>query len=104
MCAYVTSFALVGRPDVTIDLIEEDEYADMQHMRDREAYWISRLPTVNQRMPGRSQSESARISNAARVPCGTCGKVVRRSEHCKHQRTRDCMLIAFNRRGSASGS
>ena len=104
MCAYVTSFALVGQPDVTIDLIEEEEYADMQHMRDREAYWIGRLPSVNQRVPGRSDSESRRISHAARVPCGTCGKVVRRSEHSKHQRTRACMLVAFNRRGSASGS
>jgi hypothetical protein len=101
---YVTSFALVGRPDVIMDLVEEEEYADMQHMRDREAYWIGRLPSVNKCTPGRSAAESQRVSNAARVPCGTCGKVVRRSEHWKHQRTRACMLAAFNRGVTASGS
>jgi hypothetical protein len=101
---YVTSFELVGRPDVTIDLIEEEEYQDLQHMRDREAYWIARLPTVNRRTPGRSQAESTRISNAVRVPCGTCGKLVRRNEHWKHQRTRACMLAAFNRRVTAPES
>ncbi len=102
--SYVTSFELVGRPGVTIDLIEEEEYQDLQHMRDREAYWIARLPTVNRRTPGRSRVESQRISNAARVPCGTCGKIVRRSEHWKHQRTRACMLAAFNRPETAPES
>jgi hypothetical protein len=101
---YVASFALVGHPDVGIDLIEEAEYADLQHMRDREAYWIARLPSVNKCTPGRSNAESHRISLAARVPCGTCGKVVRRSEHSKHQRTRACMLVAFKRGATASGS
>ena len=101
---YVTSFELVGRPGVEIDLIEEEEFHDMQHMRDREAYWICRLPTVNKCTPGRSDAESRRISLSARVPCGTCGKVVRRSHHWTHQRSRACMLVAFNRRGSASGS
>jgi hypothetical protein len=101
---YVTSFALVGLPGAGIDLIEEDEYQDMQHMRDREAYWIARLPTVNKCTPGRSQAESHRISHAAHVPCGTCGKLVRRSHHTKHQRTRACMLVAFNRRENAAGS
>ena len=100
----VTSFALVGRPDVSIDLIEEEEYADLQLMRHREAYWIARLPSVNRCVPGRSQAESTRISNAVRVPCGTCGKIVRRNAHCKHQRSRACMLVAFNRRGMASSS
>jgi hypothetical protein len=98
---YKTSFVLVGHPDVTIDLIEEDEYADLQHMRDREAYWIARLPSVNRHTPGRSSAESHRISGAARVPCGICGKLVRRSEHTKHHRTRACMLVAFNRRETA---
>ena len=73
-------------------------------MRDREAYWIARLPSVNRCVPGRSHAESRRISNAARVPCGTCDKIVRRSEHCKHQRSRACMLAAFNRGVIASGS
>ena len=101
---YVTSFALVGRPDVDIDLIEEEEYQDLQHMRDREAYWICRLPSVNTRTPSRSDAESHRVSSTMRVPYGTCGKIVRRSDHWKHQRSRACMLAAFNSRGSASGS
>ena len=97
---YVTSYALVGLPGASIDLIE-DEYADMQQMRDREAYWISRLPTVNQRMPGRGTVESHRISHAARGPCGICGEIVRRSNHTNHRRTRACMLAAFSRRETA---
>jgi hypothetical protein len=101
---YMTSFALLSQPGVSIDTVEEEEYQDLQHMRDREAYWIARLPTVNQRTPGRSQAESQRISNAARVPCGICGKIVRRSDHCKHRRTRACMLAAFNRRETAPDS
>jgi hypothetical protein len=101
---YVTSFALVGHPDVSIDIVEEEEFQDIQHMRDREAYWIARLPTVNKHTPGRSQAESHRISHAAHVPCGTCGKLVRRNAHTKHQRTRACMLAAFNRRENAPSS
>ena len=94
---YVTSYELIG-PGVTIDLVEEDEYHDVQQMREREAYWIARLPnTVNQNVPGRSQAESHRVSGTKRVPCNTCGKVVRRSEHWKHQQSRACMLLAFNR-------
>ena len=104
MYHYVSSFELVGRPDVEIDLIEEDEYPDQQHQRDREAYWISRLPSVNRHTPGRSDAESHRVSSAARVPCGTCGKIVRRSEHWNHQRSRACMLAAFNRGVTTSGS
>ncbi len=104
MFCYLTSFELVGRADVIIDVMEEEEYQDLQHMRDRERYWIGRLPSVNQRMPGRSDAESHRISQAVRVPCGTCGKIVRRSEHCKHQRSRACMLAAFNRGVTASSS
>jgi hypothetical protein len=93
---YVTSYDLIG-PGATIDLIEEDEYHDIQQMRDREAYWIARLPTVNLNVPGRSQAESHRVSCAKRVPCNTCGKVVRRSEHWKHHQSRACMLLAFKR-------
>ena len=98
---YMTSFALVGLPGASIDIIEEDEYADMQHMRDREAYWIARLPSVNRQTPGRSRAESHRISDAARIPCGICGKIVRRSNHTNHRRTRACMFAAFNRRETA---
>jgi hypothetical protein len=101
---YMTSFALVGLPGASIDLIEEDEYQDIQHMRDREAYWIARLPSVNRHTPGRSDAESRRISNAARVSCGICGKLVRRSNHTNHRRTRACMLAAFNRRETASAA
>ena len=101
---YVTSFALVGLPRVSIDIIEEEEYQDLQHMRDREAYWIARLRTVNRHTPGRSDAESRRISNAVRVPCGTCGKLVRRSHQLKHQLTRACIVAAFNRRENAASS
>ena len=104
MYHYVTSFALVGLPGASIDLIEEEEYQDMQHMRDREAYWIARLPTVNKHTPGRSRAESTRISGTAHVPCGTCGKIVRRDNTRKHQRTRACMIAAFSRRGTAPDS
>jgi hypothetical protein len=98
---YVTSYALVGLPGAIIDIIEEEEYQDLQHMRDREAYWIARLPSVNKCTPGRSTAESHRISDAVRVPCGTCGKLVRRSHQLKHQLTRACMVAAFNRRENA---
>jgi hypothetical protein len=98
---YMTSFALLGHLDASIDLIEEDEYQDVQHMRDREAYWIARLPTVNKCTPGRSRAESSRISHAVRVPCSTCGKLVRRDTQKKHQQSRACMLVAFNRRENA---
>jgi hypothetical protein len=98
---YVTSFALVGHPDVSIDIIEEEEFQDIQHMRDREAYWIARLPSVNKCVPGRSRAESNQISRTAHVPCGTCGKFVRRENHKKHLRTRACMQVAFNRRENA---
>jgi hypothetical protein len=101
---YMTSFALVGLLGASIDLIEEDEYQDIQHMRDREAYWIARLPSVNRHTPGRSDAESRRISNAVRAPCGICGKLVRRSNHTNHRRTRACMLAAFNRRETASAA
>jgi hypothetical protein len=101
---YMTSFVLVGQPDVRIDLIEEEEFQDVQHMRDREAYWIARLPSVNRCVPGRSRAESTRISDAMRIPCSTCGKIVRRSTTWKHQQSRACMLAAFNRREHAAGS
>ena len=87
---YTTSYELVGLADVTIDLIEEDEYQDMQQMRDRERYWIERLLTVNQCMPGRSHAEAKRICNARRIPCPVCGNSVLRHAIKKHQRTRFC--------------
>jgi hypothetical protein len=101
---YVTSYELIG-PGVTIDLVEEDEYHDIQQMRDREAYWISRLPhTVNHNVPGRSQRDSHRVSGGTQVPCNTCGKIVRRSKQWKHQQSRACMMIAFNRAGTLSSA
>jgi hypothetical protein len=98
---YVTSFAILELPGASIDLIEEDEYQDLQHMRDREAYWIARLPSVNRQVPGRSRAESHRISQATRVPCSTCGKIVRRNDQRRHQQSRACMQVAFNRRENA---
>jgi hypothetical protein len=104
MYHYVTSFVLVGLPGASVDLIEEEEFQDVQHMRDREAYWIARLPSVNKCTPGRSHAESRRISSNVQVPCSTCGKLVRRNNTRKHQRTRACMVAAFNRRETAPGS
>ena len=42
---YVTSFEVLEHSDVTIDLLEEAEYHDMQQFRERESYWIQRLPS-----------------------------------------------------------
>jgi hypothetical protein len=92
---YMSSFHVLDHPGATIDLVEESEFHDMQHFREREAYWIQRLPSCNRRTPGRSQRESRKISDAVIVPCMTCGKFVRRGSLCAHRQTRLCMMAAF---------
>jgi hypothetical protein len=92
---YVSSFHVLDHPGATIDLVEESEFHDMQQLREREAYWIQRLPSCNRCTPGRSQRESKKISNAVIVPCRTCGKFVRRGALSAHRQTRACMMAAF---------
>jgi hypothetical protein len=99
---YVSSFAVLDHPDATIDLLEEAEYHDIQQFREREAYWIDRLPSCNRSTPGRSTSASNKISKAVFITCGTCGRFVRRGVIGDHRRTRACMLAAFRQSSSSS--
>jgi hypothetical protein len=101
---YVSSFAVLDHPGATIDLLEEAEYHDIQQFREREAYWIQRLPSCNRSVPGRSTSASNKISKAVFVPCTTCGRFVRRGVLADHRLTRACMLAAFKRSSRASSS
>ena len=94
---YVSSFDVLEHPDATIDLWEESEFHDMQQFREREAYWIQRLPSCNRATPGRSASLSTKISKAVVIPCRTCGRFVRRGALGKHHETWACMNAAFNR-------
>ena len=92
---YVSAFHVLDHPGATIDLLEETEFHDMQQFREREAYWIQRLPSCNRATPGRSASVSHKISKAVIVPCMTCGKFVRRGKLDAHRQTRACMMAAF---------
>ncbi len=96
---YISSFEVL---DVTIDLLEEAEYHDMQQFREREAYWIQRLPSCNRTMPGRSPQTSSKISKSITVYCSTCGRFVRRGVLSDHRLTRACMMAAFKRSSSSS--
>jgi hypothetical protein len=92
---YVSAYHVLDHPGATIDLLEESEFHDMQQFREREAYWIQRLPSCNRNTPGRSASVSSKISNAVVVPCKICGKFVRRGANGPHRQTRLCMMAAF---------
>ena len=91
----VSSFHVLEHPGATIDLLEESEFYDMQQFREREAYWIQRLPSCNRATPGRSARLSTKISKAQVVPCKTCGRFVRRGVIGYHRQTRACMMAAF---------
>jgi hypothetical protein len=101
---YISSFAVLDHPDAAIDLLEEAEYHDIQQFREREAYWIQRLPSCNRSTPGRSASASTKISKAVFIPCTTCGRFVRRGLIGDHRRTRACMMAAFRQSKSSSSS
>jgi hypothetical protein len=101
---YVSSFQVLEHPDATIDLLEEAEYHDVQQFREREAYWIQRLPSCNRSTPGRSPSASNKISKAVFVPCSTCGRFVRRGLIGDHRQTRACMMAAFRQSTNSSSS
>ena len=92
---YVSSFDVLVHPGATIDLLEESEFHDMQQFREREAYWIQRLPSCNRSTPGRSQRESSKISKAVVIPCRTCGRCMSRGVIQTHCQTRACMMVAF---------
>jgi hypothetical protein len=92
---YLSAFHVLDHPGATIDLVEETEFHDMQQFREREAYWIQRLPSCNRNTPGRSKSVSTKISKAVVIPCKTCGKFVQRGSLDKHYHSRACMMAAF---------
>jgi hypothetical protein len=92
---YVSSFDVLEHPGAIIDLLEESEFHDMQQFREREAYWIQRLPSCNRATPGRSARLSTKISKAVVIPCKTCGRPVRRGMIGYHRLTRACMTAAF---------
>jgi hypothetical protein len=92
---YVSSFDVLEHPGATIDLLEESEFHDMQQFREREAYWIQRLPSCNRATPGRSARVSTKISKAVVIPCKTCNRFVRRGALTKHRETWACMNAAF---------
>jgi hypothetical protein len=92
---YVSSFDVLEHPGAIIDLLEESEFHDMQQFREREAYWIQRLPSCNRATPGRSARLSTKISKAVVIPCKTCGRPVRRGLLGYHRQTRACMVAAF---------
>jgi hypothetical protein len=99
---YVSAFHVLDHPGATIDLLEETEFHDMQQFREREAYWIQRLPSCNRSTPGRSQRESSKISKAVVVQCKTCSRFVRRGFIGPHLQTRACMMVAFKQSKMAS--
>ncbi len=92
---YVSSFDVLEHPGAIIDLLEESEFHDMQQFREREAYWIQRLPSCNRATPGRSNSLSTKIRKAVVIPSRTCGRFVRRGALGKHHETWACMNAAF---------
>jgi hypothetical protein len=101
---YVSSFDVLAHPGAAIDLMEETEFHDMQQFREREAYWIQRLPSCNRATPGRSASMSTKISKAVVIPCRTCGRFVRRGALGKHHETWACMNAAFKQTKMSSAS
>ena len=101
---YVSSFDVLAHPGAAIDLLEETEFHDMQQFREREAYWIQRLPSCNRSTPGRSASLSCKISKAVVIPCRTCGRFVRRGALGKHHETWACMYAAFRQTKMSSAS
>ena len=100
---FMSSYDVLDHPGAVIRILEECVYVDIQHLRDREAHWIRCHPCVNRYVPGRSQSESHRISQARKVACPGCGKRVRRNAIKRHARSRACSLLAFNAQPSRLG-
>ena len=86
-----TSYEVLSYEGATIELLEEDAYVDMQHMRDREAFWIGRFDTVNRMTPGRSSRESSRIGHARPQECPTCGRHVRLDGMKDHRKSKRCV-------------
>jgi hypothetical protein len=88
---FMSSYDVLDHLGAEIHLLEEGEFTK-QHMLEREAHWIQCSPSVNIRVPGRSQAESNRISHATKVACPTCGTHVRRDSLKEHNRSRKCLL------------
>jgi hypothetical protein len=90
---FVSSFEVLG-PGAKIELLEEDEF-DIPQLREREAYWITTLDTVNRSMPGRSVKESTKVSRSVEVHCQICNKKVKRGLLPDHRLTRYCMNVSY---------
>jgi hypothetical protein len=90
---FVSSFDVL-RPGAKIELLEEDEF-DLPQLREREAYWITTLDTVNRSMPGRSAKESTKVSRAVEVHCQICNKKVKRGYLPHHRLTWFCMNASY---------
>ena len=88
---YCTSYEVLSHEGAKIELLEEDAYLNMQHMRDREAFWIGRFDTVNKSTPGRSSKESCRIGHARPKECSNCGRRVRLDGMNDHRKSKRCV-------------
>ena len=88
---YCTSYEVLSYEGVQIELLEEDAYLGMQHMRDREAFFIQQLPSVNKVTPGRSPRECNRIAHARPKDCPKCGRHVRTDGMKTHRATKRCV-------------
>ena len=88
---YYSSHEILAYECATIELLEEDAYISMQHMRDREAFWIQRLPSVNKSTPGRSQRESERLYKKSKKECSKCGRHVRIDGMKTHRTSKRCV-------------
>jgi hypothetical protein len=91
---FVSSFEVLRHGGAKIELLEEDIY-DLPQLREREAYWITTLDTVNRAMPGRSVKESTRVSKSVEVHCQICNKKVKRGHLPDHRLTRYCMNASY---------
>jgi len=121
-----TSFEILAHGDAKIEIIEEDEFLDKQHMLEREKYWINKLNTVNKFSPMRTYEERRRYNNenkkknyntetvrrynrtykinnkekvkelnnksaSMRLPCETCGILMRRDCLRRHMQRKHAL-------------
>jgi hypothetical protein len=105
-CNYISSFEILNYDNADIDIIEEDEFIDKQHMREREKYWIQKLNCVNKIRPCKTREEhiadrrmyerkqyhenleksreKTRSSKAVKKPCPHCKKIMCRGSIWTH--------------------
>ena len=71
---HTSSFEILKHGNAQIELIEEDEYGDKQHMLERERYWVEKLDTVNKYMPMLTREEvraKMREYHREKIPCSS---------------------------------